>query len=87
MPFGRKCILGPETSIPCVSCGKRIGIPWGAIAAAIPFAFGMVGALRLSFPWLILSGLGGIAAYLLIQWFFVPIVRRDVESRMPDTKE
>ena len=81
MALWRKCILGPETNVPCASCGKKVGVPWGAIAAAIPVALGIVAAIRLSVPWSIAALVVGVLGYVAIQRYFVPVVGRDVNRQ------
>ena len=78
MTLWRKCFLGPETSVPCASCGRKVSVPWGTIAAATPVALGIVAAVRLSQPWSAAGLVGGLAAYVAIQWYLVPVVGRDV---------
>jgi DNA-directed RNA polymerase subunit RPC12/RpoP len=64
MKLWRKCILGPETAVPCANCGRRVSVPWGAIAAATPIALGIVAAVRLPAPWSVAGLVGGLAAML-----------------------
>jgi hypothetical protein len=73
----RKCILGPEKVVACLSCGRSVGVPWGAAAAAIPVAFGAVAAVKLSMPWSIAGFFCGLLAYFALQLYVVPIVGRD----------
>ena len=75
--FWRKCILGPETAVPCSSCGKKVGVPWAAVLAAVPIALGIVGATRLPLPWSIASAIGGVVFYIGTQRYAVPLVGRD----------
>jgi hypothetical protein len=77
MPLWRKCILGPETTVACSTCGKKIGVPWGAVASAVPIALGLVGAARLPLPWSVASLIGGLVAYVVLQRYAVPVVGRD----------
>ena len=77
MSFWRKCVLGPETAVPCYSCGKRVGVPWAAVAAAVPIAMGIVGATWLPLPSSIASAIGGVALYIGIQRYAVPLVGRE----------
>lgn len=76
MPLWRKCILGPETAVPCASCGRMVSVPGGAIAAAIPVALGLIAAVQLSLPWSVASALAGAVGYVAIQRYLVPIVDR-----------
>ena len=78
MSFWRKCILGPEAAVPCTSCGKKVGVPWAAVAAAVPIALGLVGATRLPLPWSVASAIGSVAIYIGLQRYAVPLVGRDV---------
>ena len=78
MTLWRKCILGPETAVACAKCGKKVGVPWGAIAAAIPVALGILAAVRLPVPWSIAGAVGGVLGYIVIQRYLVPMVKRDV---------
>jgi len=77
MSIWRKCVLGPETSVPCLSCQRKVGIPWAAVAAAVPIALGILAAVRLPVPWSIGSLAAGTLAYIALQQFLVPIVGRD----------
>jgi hypothetical protein len=77
MPLWRKCLLGPEASVACVSCGRKVGIPYPAVAAAIPIALGIVGAVRLHMPWSWAAAVGGVVSYVLLQRYVVPLVGRD----------
>ena len=76
MTLWRKCILGPETAIPCASCGKKVSVPWGAVAAAVPVALGLIAAVQLPMPWSIAATVGGVLGYVAIQRYLVPIVDR-----------
>jgi hypothetical protein len=73
----RKLRLAPEISVACSSCGKKIGVPWGAVAAAAPIALGIVGAIRFTMPWSVLSAIGGVLAYVALQRYVVPMVTRN----------
>jgi len=77
MSIWRKCILGPEMAVLCLSCKRKVGVPWLAVVAAVPIALGVVGAVRLSAPWSIVSLAVGILAYVVLQQFVVPLVGRD----------
>jgi len=77
MSIWRKCILAPEMAVRCSSCKRKVGVPWLAVAAAVPIALGVVGAVRLSAPWSIVSLAVGILAYVVLQQFVVPLVGRD----------
>ena len=63
--------------MPCLSCQRKVGVPWGAVVAAVPVALGILGAVRLSAPWSIGSFVAGIVAYIALQHFVVPVVGRD----------
>ena len=76
MSIWRKCMLGPEASVACASCGKNVGVPWGAVAAAIPVAFGILAAVKLPVPWSIAGIAGGLLAYFALQLYVVPLVGR-----------
>ena len=76
MSIWQKCILGPEKSVPCKSCGRSVGVPFGAVAAAAPIALGIVGAVKLPTPWSVASFVGGLVVYLVLQQFVVPVVGR-----------
>jgi len=73
----RKCILSPDSVVACISCGRKVGVPWLAIGAAAPVALGIVAAIKLSVPWSITGAVVGLVAYVGIQRFVVPIVGRD----------
>ena len=76
MPLWRKCILGPEAAVACSSCGRQVGVPWGAVAAAAPIALGIVAAVRLDAPWSVVGFIAGLTAYVALQRWIVPLVRR-----------
>jgi hypothetical protein len=80
MPWWRKCILGPESSVACASCGKKVSVPWAAVLAATPIALGIVAAVRLDAPWSIAGALGGVLAYVALQRWVVPLVGREQPS-------
>jgi len=77
MTLFRKCILSPDSVVACASCGRKVGVPWLAIAAAVPVALGIVAAIKLAVPWSIVGGVGGWILYVAIQRFVVPVVGRD----------
>jgi len=77
MTLWLKCILGPEKTVACASCRRKVGVPWGAVAAALPVAVGLVIGLRLEPPWSIVAITGGIVVYVALQRFVVPLVARD----------
>jgi DNA-directed RNA polymerase subunit RPC12/RpoP len=76
MTLWRKCTLGPEASVACAACGKPVGVPWGAIAAAVPVALGIVAAAKLAMPWGVVGLVAGGLAYVGLQRFVVPLVSR-----------
>ena len=77
MGLWRKCTLGPEASVACAACGKRVGVPWGAVAAAVPIALGIVAAAKLAMPWSVVGLAAGGLAYVALQWFVVPLQSRE----------
>jgi len=77
MTLLRKCFLGPEEAVPCKSCGKRVGLPWGAVTAAVPVALGILAAVKLHLPWNVVGAIAGVCAYVAIQMWIVPVLRRD----------
>jgi hypothetical protein len=77
MSFMRKCVLSPDESIACRSCGKKVGVPWSAVAAAVPVALGIISAIRLPLPWNVLGGLSCVIAYGVLQRWVVPLVGRE----------
>ena len=77
MTLLRKCILSPDSVVACASCGRKVGVPWLAIGAAVPVALGIVVAVKLAVPWSIAGAVGGLVAYVGIQRFVVPVVGRD----------
>jgi len=77
MTLLRKCVLGPDEAVPCASCGKRVGVPWGAVAAAVPVALGILAAIKLDAPWNVVGAFAGAGAYVAIQMWVVPLVGRD----------
>ena len=77
MSFVRKCVLSPDQSIPCDACGKKVSVPWVAIAAATPVALGIIAAIRSPPPWNVVAGLSGLIAYGVLQRWVVPLVGRE----------
>jgi hypothetical protein len=77
MPLWRKCVLGPDTPIACAACGRAVGVPWIAVAAAIPIALGIVAAVRWPLPWSVAGLVAGLMLYVAIQRYAVPLVGRD----------
>ena len=77
MTLLRKCFLGPEEAVPCKSCGKRVGVPWGAVAAAVPVALGILAAVKLDAPWNVVGAIAGAGTYVAIQRWVVPVVGRE----------
>jgi hypothetical protein len=47
------------------------------VLAAVPIAFGIIGATLLPQPWSIASAIGGLAIYIGIQRYAVPLEGRD----------
>ena len=80
MPLWRKCVLGPESSVACASCGKKVSVPWAAVIAATPIALGIVAAVRLDAPWSIAGAISGALAYVALQHWVVPLVGRESAS-------
>jgi hypothetical protein len=76
LTLGQKCLLGPEKAVACLSCGKSVGVPWIAVAAAIPIALGIVAAVKLPMPWAIVGLFVGLLAYVLLQLYVVPMIGR-----------
>ena len=74
MTLLRKCFLGPEEAVPCVSCGKRVGVPWSAVTAAAPVALGILAAIKLDAPWNVVGAIAGVGAYVAIQMWLVPVL-------------
>jgi hypothetical protein len=77
MSFARKCVLSPDQSIPCDSCGKKVSVPWVSVGAALPVALGIIAAIRIPLPWNVLGGLSGVIAYGALQRWVVPLVGRE----------
>jgi hypothetical protein len=77
MPFWRKCILSPDTTVPCLNCNKKVSVPWVAVIAAVPIALGIVAAVSLSGPTSYAGLLAGFVAYFALQRYAVPVIPRD----------
>jgi len=77
IPLWRKCVLGPDTPIACAACGKAVGVPWIAVAAAIPIALGIVAAVRWPLPWSVTGLAAGLMLYVALQRYAVPLAARD----------
>jgi hypothetical protein len=73
----RKLCLGPAIPATCASCGRRVGVPWSAVGAVVPFLGAMaaawfVGPIALK---VLLAG-AGAAVMTVIHMAWVPLVRR-----------
>lgn len=79
IPLWRKCLLSPDASFPCGSCGASLGVPRFAIAAAIPLAGGIIGLIRLPLPWSLAAALAAFLVYVGLQRFVVPLVLRPAD--------
>ena len=77
MTLLRKCVLSPDAPVPCAACGRKVGVPWAAIAAAVPIAIGIMAAVRLGWPWNVAGAVGGVLAYVAAQRWVVPLVGRE----------
>ena len=77
MSIWRKCLLGTDKSVSCISCGRSVGVPFGAVLAAAPIALGIAGLVKLSMPWSIASLVGGLMTYFVLQLYVVPVVGRE----------
>jgi hypothetical protein len=73
----RKAWLGPETARPCATCGKPVGVPWIAVACAVPLALAIVAAVRLPAPVGIACAVSGVASYFALQRWVVPLQGRE----------
>jgi ribosomal protein S27E len=73
----RKCVLSPDQSVACSSCGKALSVPWGAVAVAAPVALGIIGAINFEIPWNALAAFAGVIAYGILQRWVVPLEGRD----------
>ena len=73
----RKFCLGPAASATCRACGKRVGVPFAAILAAVPFIAAIVGATELdSWPARVGVLLAGFVIMSVIHLLWVPLIRR-----------
>ena len=76
MSFWRKCILSPDASVRCASCGGQLTVPWAAVLAAAALAVGILAAVRLHFPWNVVGAFAGVGTYLVLERIVVPLIPR-----------
>ena len=73
----RKMCLGPSVPATCKACGKKVGVPWAAMLAGIPFltAFLLSGLVE-SFALKAMLWLAGFVVMSVIHMRWVPLERR-----------
>ena len=71
----RKMCLGPGRAISCPNCGSRLSVPWLAMLAVFPFAFGFIAAqLVASFAVAAVVFVVGALVMGWIHYQFVPLI-------------
>ena len=73
----RKLALGPAFPATCVSCKRRVGVPWWSLLSGVPFVgalvvFAIADNAQLGVAALVLGG----AAMLVIHGRYVPLEKR-----------
>ncbi len=73
----RKMCLGPAVPATCKACGKKVGVPYTAMVAVIPFV-GTIIASELVDPFAFKAALlvGGFVVMSFIHMRWMPLERR-----------
>jgi predicted RNA-binding Zn-ribbon protein involved in translation (DUF1610 family) len=73
----RKMCLGPAVPATCEACGKKVGVPYMAMLAGIPFLAAIVGS-ELVEPFALKTAflIGGFVVMAVIQMRWVPLEAR-----------
>lgn len=73
----RKMYLGPAVPATCKACGKKVGVPWAAMLAFIPFfAAILASAYTEQFAFKAALWVGGFIAMSIIHLRWVPLEPR-----------
>lgn len=73
----RKLSLGPAVPATCKACGKKVGVPYTAMLAAIPFLAAILGSAVVEPVALkIALWIGGFVVMTVIHMRWVPLVPR-----------
>ena len=72
----RKMFLGPAVPATCQACGEKIGVPYTAMLAGLPFLAAVVVTLSSPFGWKVAAWTGGALAMSAIHYWWVPLERR-----------
>jgi prepilin signal peptidase PulO-like enzyme (type II secretory pathway) len=74
----RKMSLGPAVPATCRSCGKRVGVPYTAMLAGIPFLAAIAVAASLNtWPLRIVVVVTGFLIMSAVHMLWVPLERRE----------
>ena len=73
----RKMSLGPAVPATCKSCGKKVGVPYIAMLAVIPFFAAIFGSALVE-PFSLKAAIcvGGVVAMTIIHMRWVPLEPR-----------
>jgi hypothetical protein len=73
----RKFFLGPAAPATCGSCRKRVGVPYTAVLAAIPFFAAMLATpLVEPFPLKVVLLVSGVSVTTIIHMLWTPLEPR-----------
>ena len=73
----RKMCLGPAVPATCKACGKKVGVPYTAMLAIVPFLAAIFGSVLVE-PFALKAALwiGGIVVMAVIHMRWVPLEPR-----------
>ena len=73
----RKMCLGPAVAATCKACGKKVGVPYMAMLAGVPFLAAIIGsALVEPFALKAAFWIGGFVVMAVIHMRWVPLEPR-----------
>ena len=72
----RKMFLGPAVPATCKACGEKIGVPYAAMFAGVPFVAAVL--VTISSPFWLKATLWTLGALMMsaIHYWWVPLQRR-----------
>ena len=74
----RKLLIGPAVPARCRACGKKVGVPYSAMLAVIPFAAAILAAQVVDSRELIIAlWVLGFVAMAVIHLLCVPLVSKE----------